>query len=643
MKQRVWMMALALAAGTAQAVELPRVFADGMVLQRGQPLPVWGRAAPGAEVRIDFAGLQATTKADADGNWHVQLPALEAGGPYSMRIDDKAAPQRLDDVHVGEVWLASGQSNMEWPLAQTVDAEAVIAAANDPLIRHYKVPKSWAGTPQWQLAGGRWTAASPGTAGDFSAVAYHFARQLRARTGVAVGIIDSTWGGSPVEAWTDAATQGLDAAAVAAQATALRDSDAKALAVTRANLARWPRLPADADGWQARELDEEAWVAIAAPGLWETQGWNGMDGVAWYRGGFTLSAEEARNGVTLGVGRIDDSDTTWVNGVEVGGTTLQYDLPRRYAVPAAALHAGFNVVAVRVEDYGGGGGIHGQVGELFVQPHGGAPRPLDGAWTFRVESAQVALVDDKNQYPALLYNAMIHPLRDYALRGIIWYQGEANANTVAQAAAYRRQFPALVEQWRTQWHAPTLPFLWVQLAPFSSGADRRDASGVAIESPWAVLRESQSAALSLPATAQVVITDVGDAHDIHPRDKRTVGERLALAARHVAYGDARVAFTGPVFERAEVRGDALVLHFDHAAGMAARGNGPLRGFEVAAADGRFQPAQARIAGDTVVLRATGVRQPAAARYGWNDTPQDANLVGADGLPASPFRTTEDTR
>lgn len=638
MKQLVWTMGLALLASSAQAVELPRVFADGMVLQRGQPLPVWGRAAPGAQVRVDFAGKQATAKADANGDWRAELPALPAGGPYTLRVDDKAAPAQLSDVYVGEVWLASGQSNMEWPLAQTDGAEAAIAAANDPLIRHFKIPKSWSGAPQWQLEGGTWLPANPKNAAELSAVAYYFAQQLRARTGVAVGIIDSTWGGSVIEAWTDAANQGLDNAALLAQAAALRESDVQALQQTHASLARWPQLPADASQWQRSELDEAEWVDIKVPGLWETQGWNGMDGVAWYRTSFRLSADEAAKGVTLGVGRIDDSDTTWVNGQQVGETRLQYNLARRYAVPASALHAGLNHIAIRVQDFGGGGGIHGEPSEVFVQPNGAAGRPLDG-WKFRVERAQVALVDDKNQYPTLLFNAMIHPLQDYPLRGVIWYQGESNANTLPQAQKYRQQFPALIAQWREQWHAPTLPFLWVQLAPFSSGADQRDADDVAIQSPWALLRESQSATLSVPATAQAVITDVGDLQNIHPGNKRTVGERLALAAGKLAYGDETLIAAGPQYISHEVRGGSVVLTFAPAnAPLQVSAAGDVKGFEVAGADGRFHRAQARIEGNRVVLQSTAVTAPVAARYGWSDTAQGANLMGATGLPASPFRT-----
>src|SRR5690606_12529278 len=267
----------------------------------------------------------------------------------------------------------------------------------------------------------------------------------------------------------------------------------------------------------------------------------GMDGVAWYRTSFELSPAGARAGVTLGVGRIDDSDTTWVNGVEVGRTHMQYNLARAYAVPASALRAGSNTVAVRVTDTGGGGGIHGPAQEVFVQPAGAAPRPLAGSWKFRPAQVTALVLDDnKNQRPTLLYNAMIAPLQPLPLRGVIWYQGESNAGSVEQALRYREQFPAMIRQWRAQWNAPQLPFLWVQLASWHSGGDQGDTS------PWAVLRESQTATLSLPATAEAVAIDIGDVADIHPTNKQDVGKRLALAARRVAYGE-RVVDSGPAF------------------------------------------------------------------------------------------------
>ncbi|WP_407354677.1 sialate O-acetylesterase [Luteimonas sp. R10] len=622
------------------AVELPLLFSDGAVLQRDRPLPVWGWAAPGTAVQVTFDGRRAEAVADADGRWSAVLPAHAAGGPFEITVTAGDETIVVRDVLVGDVWLASGQSNMEWPLLQTDGAEAEIARADDPLIRHFKVPKSWADTPQARLAGGAWAVASPQTVGDFSAVGYHFARELRAATGVPVGIIDSSWGGSAIEAWMGAEMLGLDAAALAEKMRGKREADAEVEARTRGLIARWPEIAAGGTEFAVDALDTADWADIEVPALWEAQGYAGMDGEAWYRTTFELSADEAAAGVTLGLGQIDDTDRAWVNGQAIGGMENGWSTPRAYPVPAAALRAGANALAVRVTDTGGGGGIAGNADQLYVAPAGGARRPLAGDWKFRTTAVTVSLLDDKNQIDTLLYNAMIRPLQPYPLRGAIWYQGEANAWPEG-AWRYREQFADMIRGWRGDWNAPELPFLWAQLAGFVSGGDRTDADGRVLESPWAVLRESQAAALALPATAQAVTIDVGDAHDIHPRDKRTVGQRLALAARHVAYGEDLV-FSGPVYRAMAIEGDRAVLRFDlQGSSLAVRvGGDAVHGFEIAGTDRVFHPAQARIAGDTVVVRSDAVPAPAAVRYAWRDNPEDADLINREGLPASPFRTEE---
>ncbi|MBB1086974.1 beta galactosidase jelly roll domain-containing protein [Lysobacter sp. SG-8] len=619
-------------APTTDAAELPRMFSDGMVLQRDTPIVVWGRSTPGAGVRVEFDGDVAHADADASGHWRLQLPARGADDrPEVLRVEDDEGRIDIRDVLVGDVWLASGQSNMEWPIVRSADARAEIARATDPLIRHFKVPKSWGGAPRWQLAGGTWIASSPGVAGDFSAVAHFFAREMRELAGVPIGIIDSTWGGSRIEAWMDAEALGMDPAQVAARGRELRASDERRLAETRRNLARYGDLPADDAHWQDPAHDASGWSTATVPALWETTGWAGIDGVGWYRTSFSLTPDEAAGGLWLGVGRIDDTDTTWVNGERVGGLRGQYNVPRRYAVPAAVLRPGRNVVAIRVVDDGGGGGIHGGPDELFVQPEGGVARLLDGPWVFRPARVDIGLVEDKNQFPTLLYNAMVHPLQPYPLKGVIWYQGESNAGSLEDAARYRQQFPAMIGRWRAQWERPAMPFLWVQLASFGSGVDSPSGS------PWAVLRESQSAALALPATAQAVAIDVGDVDDIHPADKQTVGKRLALAARHVAFGE-DLPWHGPVPGDADVAGSEVTLAFESGAGaLVARGGGAVRGFELAGDDGVFHAAQARVEGDVVVLRADGVPHPVELRYAWKDAPVDANLMNDAGLPASPFR------
>ena len=628
-----WAGCLLFACGFAHAsTELPLFFSDGMVLQRDRPIPVWGMTDAGSRVRVEFDGDTSEAVADNDGRWRLMLPPHAAGGPYRMRIVGAGASRELHDILIGDVWLASGQSNMEWTLSRTANAANEIARATDPEIRHFKIPHTWSGQRQWQLEGGSWVASSPDTAGEFSAVAHLFAREIRAATGVPIGIIDSSWGGSRIEAWMDAQTLGIDPAQVARDAERMRTEEESALSETRRRLAFWKTMPADDAGWQAEHLDERDWVSISVPMLWEQAGWTGLDGVAWYRTTFELSEAQAKRGVRLSLGRIDDSDDTWVNGVAVGAMRNQWNTPRTYEVPARALHAGRNSLAVRVIDGGGGGGIHGAPEEVCLQNDDHACSPLPGEWKFRVAQTVFSTVDGKQHKPTLLYNRMIAPLRDIPLRGVIWYQGESNADTPEDALRYRQQFVAMIRQWRGQWKSPQLPFLWVQLANFASGRD------TPTQSPWALLRESQSAALTLPFTAQAVTIDIGTPRDIHPTNKQDVAHRLALAARHLAYGESLLS-SPPVFQRVEFRGSEAHVRFDRGAALMVRGGGDrVGGFALAGADRVFHAAQARIEGDRVVIRSAEVPKPDAVRYGWRDNPEDADLIGRERLPVSPFRS-----
>lgn len=331
---RLALLALAFASWPAAAeLQLPLLFADGAVLQRDAPIPVWGWASPGARIQARLDGASASAVAGRDGRWQLQLPAHAAGGPYVLEVQGDGSQRRIGDVLIGDVWLASGQSNMEWPLAQARDGAREVAAATDPQLRNFKVPKAWSAQQQPRLPGGSWAAATPTTVGAFSAVAYFFARDLRQHTGVPIGIIDSTWGGSAIEAWMDAASPGVDAAQVRTRIAQMQAKDAQDLGETRRRLARWPQpTTADADaGWAAADLDDRDWDRQPLPGLWEQHGYVGMDGVAWYRSTFTLSAAEAKAGAVVGIGPADDADTTYVNGVEVGHTEGRYTEPRSAA------------------------------------------------------------------------------------------------------------------------------------------------------------------------------------------------------------------------------------------------------------------------------------------------------------------------
>ena len=638
-----WLVAMIMAAAAcsgpaAVEIEVAKLFGDHMVLQRDAVVPVWGTATPGTQMTVTIADRSASATAGAAGSWRVELDALPAGGPHDLVVSGGGRELRFGDVLVGDVWVCSGQSNMEWVVADSMNATEEIAGANDLLVRHFKVPKSWAEEPSDTLAGGEWEVADPEHVAWFTAVGYFFARDLRPHVDVPIGLLHTSWGGSRIEPWMSAASLGLDdegwARVVAAEAASERE-------VVERITARIGTLPTTDAGlvggvavWADPELDEDGWFEISASSIWEEQGWEGMDGVAWYRAAFELTADEAAAGIRLGLGTIDDSDITWVNGREVGRTELAWNKPRIYKVPPEALVEGKNVIAVRVEDTGGGGGIYGDPKSRFVEV-GGSRQPLPDVWRFRVGEVTLATDYRKTQVPTVLYNKMIHPLVDFPVAGFVWYQGESNAGG-EDAFHYRELFATMIRQWRADWGRGDLPFLWVQLANFMAPAE---APG---DSDWAMLRESQSEALALPNTGRAVAIDIGEADDIHPRNKQEVGRRLALAARHVAYGEDLV-FSGPVYRSTEIQGGRVVLSFEHVGGglvAAGRSDGRLAEFSIAGPDRRFVWADAVIDGDRIVVSSERVAEPAAVRYAWADNPEHANLVNAEGLPASPFRTDD---
>ncbi|RAK69321.1 sialate O-acetylesterase [Hymenobacter edaphi] len=643
------MAALAASLPAASAVRLARLVGDHMVLQRGQPLPVWGWADAGEAVTVSWRGrTYAATASGPAGRWTVTLPATPAGGPYELTVRGRNQ-LTVRDVLVGDVWLAAGQSNMEWPVADALNAPAEIAGAVFPRIRRLDVPNEAALTPQTDFGGVGWQPCSPGTVGGFSAVAYFFARELHQRYQVPIGLITAEWGGTPAESWISAQTlrQLPDFADRVGAVQALTGSIADRQADYEARTQAWQASPAGQDqglaGGQARwadpALDAGSWPPMTLPGYWESQAeaLRTFDGTVWLRREVTLTAAEAAQPATLGLARIDDQDSTWVNGVAVGGTR-GYLPNRRYAVPAGVLRPGRNVVTVRVVDTGGGGGIWGSAADLFLTT-ASRTLPLAGPWQYRVpyDAASRPLAPfpgGPSQVPTLLFNGQIYPLVPYALKGVIWYQGESNADRAAQ---YRALFPALIRDWRARWQRPALPFLFVQLAGYLPPATAEPA-----ESSWAELREAQQLALALPATGMATAIDVGDSTDIHPRDKQTVGRRLALQARRVAYGEAAVVASGPVFERLTISGSTVRLTFSnpgHDLVLRDAGGPYLKGFALAGADRRFVWARGEVQGRSIVLRSPEVPRPVAVRYAWGNLPF-LNLYNREGLPAPPFRTDQ---
>lgn len=625
------------AAPSLAALKVGPLISDGMVLQRDVPVPIWGVAAPADEVTVTMARQSVTARAGSDGKWEIELAAMPAGGPYEMTITTGDDRLRIANVLLGDVWVCSGQSNMEWVVADSMNATAEIKLASEPWIRHFKVPRSWAAEPMGTLAGGSWEVANPDQVGAFTAVGYFFARQLRRNVDVPIGLINTSWGGSRIEPWMSAAALDMDAEDIQQVLEDERQYEQELRAALAERVGETPETDRGfVDGqpiWADPELDDTGWVEITVPSAWEAAGYPGMDGIAWYRTSFQLSAEEAQQGIHLGLGAIDDSDISWVNGHEVGRTENAWNQARLYEVPPEVLEPGRNVIAVRVEDTGGGGGIQGNPGLLFLEA-GDRQLSLAGPWRFAVGYFTVNLEDHKRQLPTLLYNHMVHPLLGFPVKGVLWYQGESNADFMEDAVAYRDLFVDMIRDWRRGWGIEDLPFLWVQLASFMSPPSEP------VESAWAMLRESQSKALDLPGTAQVITLDVGEALDVHPTNKQAVGHRLALAARGVAYGH-RVVFSGPTYRDQEIKGDRVTVSFDHVgSGLVGRNaaGASLRGFAVAGPDRRFVWANAMIEGDRVVVWSPSVPDPVAVRYAWADNPEGANLYNREGLPAGPFRT-----
>jgi sialate O-acetylesterase len=493
---------------------------------------------------------------------------------------------------------------------------------------------------------------SPETAGNFSAVAFFFGRKLNQTLKVPVGLIHSSWGGTPAEAWTSrgalAAKPGLknlvDALSLASA------NLPEAMAAYRKKLAEWeeknflhdPGNQGFALGYAREDLNEEDWRTMRLPRAWESAGL-AIDGSVWFRKTIDLPAEWAGKDLQLSLGAIDDFDTTYFNGEQVGSTGSEtptyWMAPRKYIVPGRLVRAGRNAVAVRVFDHYGDGGITGSGGEMSLTLPGQPGISLAGDWLYKIERAfEQIKVDYSTQPPAppgagnpntptVLYNAMIAPLTRYSIRGVIWYQGESNAGRAAQ---YRVLFPAMIRDWRAAWRLGDFPFLYVQLPNYQARKPEPSDSG------WAELREAQLLTLGLPATGMAVTIDIGEERDIHPKNKQDVGNRLALWALSQTYGQ-QIEYSGPLYQSFRVENGRLRVRFSHAAGLKTPDGKEVVGFAVAGADGKFVWANALIDGEEVVVWNDSVPYPMAIRYAWADNPA-ANLYNGAGLPASPFRT-----
>ncbi|MBC8138079.1 MAG: hypothetical protein H8F28_19535 [Fibrella sp.] len=643
----------ALPEDTSAKVALARLFSDNCVLQASAPIPVYGTAAPGSAVTVHFRAQTATATADISGEWIIHLRQEVASEmPATLTVTGATNTVVVHGVLVGEVWICAGQSNMEWILADSENGGAEVSAANDPLLRMFTVPKRIALAPRADVEGGEWQCASPSTAGNFSAVGYYFAHALRQSRGVPVGMIHASWGGTRIQAWSSKQTL-ADARKVDGEfvQTALR-TDAGSRAAQKRHHELWdrwvvagspagifddPGVSESAQGWEAFGVDDSDWQTAMIPGSWEKSGvpdLEAIDGGVWFRKSFFLSHGDAGKPAMLTLGAIDDFDHTFINGVPVGATGKEtpgfWLAPRHYPIPDGVLKAGRNVIAVRVWDHTGDGGMIGPADSLCLTVENRSPIPLAGLWRFQVENIRPSIPSPSADTDTVLYNGMLAPLAPYGIRGFLWYQGEANTG---EPTLYKTILPAMIAQWRADFQNPVAPFLVVQLAPWQAEGP----TGTS----WALFREAQQEAIATVENGGItILTDVGDVEDIHPRRKKPVGERSARLARRIAYAEKIVL--SPTIKDTMRQGDSIKVTFtDVGEGLTVPvgTDNLLTGWEIAGEDGVYHPAMARLSSvqkDEVYICSPAVPLPARIRYGWANVPC-GNLFNSEGLPAAPFR------
>lgn len=624
----------------AQAqIHLPKVFGDGMVLQRGIKIPLWGNSTPGGVITAEMGNEKVTTKADQEGKWKVYLPKFKAGGPYDLKIYEKGKLGEgivLSGVLIGDVWLASGQSNMEWQVQQAKDASKEIANANFPQIRFLMVEQDKQLEPLSDIRAGKWKVCDTTNVKDFSAVAYFFARKIHIDHNVPVGIIQSTWGGTPVEAWTS--RDMLLTSPITREKTLSNDT----LTLDREDFVKdslnWIRIweivynpQNNADKiFSDSEYDDAGWTKIDMPNMLKDFGIGNYDGMVWLRKKISLPESFAGKDLTINLGHPEMNYSLYFNGKEICKNVWNSNNTHAYTIPANLAQHGDNTIAVRVAMLWGGGGLNPPADDLYITDSI-SRISLAGEWLYKKDlETAFPKIHNYQYYPTVLFNAMINPLIPYGIKGFIWYQGESNATA---AYDYRKLFPMLIKDWRQRWRQGNLPFLYVQLANFNQ------VQSIPVESEWAELREAQTLTLSQPNTGMACTIDIGEANDIHPKNKQEVGRRLALIANKQVYKEDCVS-SGPSYKSFKTQNNRIRIRFTHtASGLATRDGKEVTGFAIAGSDHKFCWAKAVIEGDEVVIYSDEVSEPVAVRYAWADNPE-CNLVNSEGLPALPFRTDD---
>ncbi|MBO9673885.1 MAG: sialate O-acetylesterase [Sphingobacteriaceae bacterium] len=608
-------------------VKLPQLIANRMVLQRNINLKIWGWANPNEKVKLSFNNRHFETITGSNGQWLIRLPKMKAGGPYTMTIAGQNLIT-LTDILVGDVYFCAGQSNMVLAMERLKENyPEEVEHDNFPQIRNFFVPtKADVSQESTDLPKGEWKPAMGKGLLEFGGVTYFFAKKLYQKYKVPIGIINSSVGGTPIEAWMskDAFKEFPE---IENQIKKFRDT-----AYINSLQLSQPK-PAKAS---PPSYVPKTWHKFWMPGYWADQGARNLNGILYFRKEIEVPAEMAGKPAKLFMGRIIDSDSAFVNGTFVGNITYQYP-PRRYNVPANLLKPGKNTILIKLTSINGKGGFvpdknyslqaGGQIidlrGEWYYQVHEVFPKP---AYSAAAQQAVRPIVAQNS--PTGLYNTMVAPALNYGICGFLWYQGEANEG---KAKEYAKMLPALIKDWRDKWGLGNIPFLFAQLPNYM------EVDYLPAESNWAQLRQSQLQTLKTENTGMAVGLGAGEWNDIHPLNKKQIGERLALWAEKLIYGENNIVYSGPVYRSATVQGNRVILNFDYVGnGLTTQGEAVLYHFAIAGADKKYVWAKAKIEGNTVVVWNDGISSPVAVRYAWADNPEGANLYNKDGLPAAPF-------
>lgn len=623
---------------THAQITVPKVFGDSMVLQRGIKIPVWGNSTPGALVVAKLGHAQTTAKANQQGKWQIKFPAMKAGGPYTLEIAESGKQDfkiHLKGILIGDVWVASGQSNMEWQVQQAKDANKEIANANFPQIRFLVVKQDKQVKPQPDIHSGKWKVCDSTNVKEWSAVAYYFARKIHADQNVPIGIIQSTWGGTPVEAWTS--REMLLTSPITKERTLSNDTLAPDREDFIQDSLNWIRI------WDivynpqnntdktvpAAGYNDADWRTVEMPNQIKDFGIGAFEGMVWLRKKIILPESFNQKDVTINLGHPEMNYSFYFNGETIGKNVWNAAPTHSYTIPARLVKGGENIIAVRIAMLWGGGGLN-PADDIYITD-GSSKISLAGKWLYKkdIEPAFPKILNYQ-YYPTVLFNAMINPLIPYGIKGFLWYQGESNAG---EAYNYRKLFPMLITDWRQRWQHGNLPFLFVQLANYMK------TKPLPSENEWAELREAQTLTLSLPNTGMACAIDIGESNDIHPKNKQEVGRRLALTANKLVYKQDCIA-SGPMYKSFRMEGNRIRISFTNTgSGLSTKDGKEVTGFAIAGKDKQFYWAKAIVEGDHVIVYSDKVAEPVAVRYAWADNPA-CNLVNAEGLPAVPFRTDE---